>query len=823
MQSLSRNSQSIADQLSVKQSELYHACDLSRFPFATTAELEPLEEHLGQSRAMQALKFGIGIKQEGYNLFVLGSSGLGKQTTIRELLSEQAEETAVPSDWCYVNNFEQAHKPLILSLPKGMGRQLQQDMLRFIDDLLIALPAAFESDEYHAALQTINEEYLRREEQSLDEAAAKAEKNNIMMMRTPSGWNLGPKQGDKVMSPEEFSQLPDEEQQAVTQVVEEVRDELKRILRQIPKWQKESRAKVKQLNREVSQGTVKQYAEDLKQKYLELDSVIHFVDKVTEDVIENTDLFRKYAAEMKDSSQTGINKLPPEFNAYQVNVLVDHTATQGAPVVFEDHPSYQNLIGRIEHIAHFGSLITDFSLIKPGVLHQANGGYLVLDVRKILSSPYAWEGLKRALSSREIKIESLEQLMSLASTTSLQPEPIPLDIKVVLTGSRLLYYLLKHYDPEFSRLFKVSADFSEDMIRDDDNIELYVRLIAGIQQRNHLLPLDRNAVEKVIEQSSRMAQDAFRISLHMGNLSDLLVEADHWARKQRRESIAKQDVRQAIEMRLFMMGQIKERLQEAVIRGIYKIATSGEAVAQVNGLSVMELDGYAFGRPSRITATARLGSGKVIDIEREVELGGAIHSKGVMILSSYLASHYARERPLALSATLVFEQSYGSLEGDSASAAELCTLLSAIAEVPLKQSLAITGSVNQHGEIQAIGGVNEKVEGFFDICRERGLSGEQGVIIPHSNIQHLMLKEEIVQAVEKGKFHLYAVSKIDEAMTLLTGVEMGMREDDGKYPTGTLNALIDKKLVHFAALQQQFAKSDHGENRLSKRRSSKDS
>ncbi|QKI89391.1 Lon protease family protein [Thiomicrorhabdus xiamenensis] len=822
MQSLSRNSQSAINQFTVKQSELYHACDLSQFSFETTDELEPLEEHLGQSRAMQALKFGIGIKQEGYNLFVLGSSGLGKQTTIRELLTEEAEETAVPSDWCYVNNFEQAHKPLVLALPKGMGRQLQQDMLRFIDDLLIALPAAFESDEYHAAMQTINEEYLRREEQSLDEVAAKAEKNNIMMMRTPSGWNLGPKQGDKVMSPEEFSQLPDEEQQAVTQVVEEVRDELKRILRQIPKWQKESRAKVKQLNREVSQGTVKQYAEDLKQKYLELDSVLHFVDKVTEDVIENTDLFRKYAAEMKDSSQTGSNKLPPDFNAYQVNVLVDHTATQGAPVVFEDHPSYQNLIGRIEHIAHFGSLITDFSLIKPGALHQANGGYLVLDVRKILSSPYAWEGLKRALSSREIKIESLEQLMSLASTTSLQPEPIPLDIKVVLTGSRLLYYLLKHYDPEFSRLFKVSADFSEDMIRDDDNIGLYVRLIAGIQQRNHLLPLDRGAVEKVIEQSSRMAQDAFRVSLHMGNLSDLLVEADHWARKQQRESIAKEDVQQAIDMRLFMMGQIKERLQEAVIRGIYKIATSGEVIAQVNGLSVIELDGYAFGRPSRITATARLGSGKVIDIEREVELGGAIHSKGVMILSSYLASHYAKEQPLALSATLVFEQSYGSLEGDSASAAELCTLLSAIAEVPLKQSLAITGSVNQHGEIQAIGGVNEKVEGFFDICRERGLSGEQGVIIPQSNIQHLMLKDEVCQAVEKGKFHLYAVSMIDEAMTLLTGVEMGLRADDGKYPLGTLNALIDKKVAHFAALQQQFAKNDHGKNRLLKR-SSKDS
>ncbi|WP_373017773.1 Lon protease family protein [Thiomicrorhabdus sp.] len=797
---------------SVAQDDLYHACSLSNLAFTTTDELEEITEHIGQSRAMEALKFGVDIKHEGYNLFVLGSTGLGKHTTVKELLEEESKQAEAPFDWCYVNNFEHPHKPLVLKLPKGVGRKLQQDMQQFVIDILAAIPAAFESDEYHTAFQALHDEYVRREDQALEEIAAKAERNNIIMVRTSTGWNLGPKNKDgKAMLPEEFEKLPEEEKQIITRVVEEMQDDLKQLLLKIPVWQKETRDKVKDLNREITQLTVTHYADDLQTDYAELDDVKTFMQNAKQDIIDNVELFRKFGAEKKASGQTS-NKLPPEFTGYEVNVLVDNAKTEGAPVIFEDNPTYQNLIGRIEHIAQFGTLITDFSLIKPGALHLANGGYLVLDARKVLSSLYAWDGLKRILRSREIKIESLEQVLSLASTTSLQPEPIPVDVKVVLSGSRLLYYLLKQYDPEFDLLFKVAVDFAEDMDRDDTSMELYARMIAALQKQNDLLPLEKGAVERIIEHSSRLAQDSEKVSLHMGHLSDLLKESDYWAKESDREYITRDDVQKVIDTRLYRMDQIRERIQEEILRGTYLVNTSGEAVAQVNGLSVIQLDDYSFGRPSRITATARLGSGKVIDIEREVELGGAIHSKGVMILSSYLAYRYAKERPLALSASLVFEQSYGMIEGDSASAAELCALLSALADVPLKQSLAVTGSVNQHGEIQAIGGVNEKIEGFFDICEARGLTGEQGVIIPASNVKHLMLKASVVEAVENGKFTVYSVTAIDEVMALLTGLEIGVADENGEYPKESLNGMIERQIRKLTELREQFSESKKSVN-----------
>lgn len=786
---------------------LYHACDLSPLAFTTTSDLEVLSEHLGQSRAMDALKFGIGMKHEGYNLYVLGSTGLGKNTTVKELLQAEATQLEAPCDWCYVNNFDSPHKPFVLKLPQGQGRSLQQDMVQFIEDLLVAIPAAFETDEYQAEFQSIRDEFVRREDRGLEEIAAKAESSNIAMVRTPTGWNIGPKKDGKALTPEEFNQLPEEEQQAIGVIVEEIQDELKHMLQQIPAWQKETREHIKQLNRDVSEMTVTRYAEDLEARYTSLSDVIDYIERVKEDIIENVGLFRKHAEEKGELSHTS-TKLPLEFIAYQVNVLVDNSATQGAPVIFEDNPSYQNLIGRIEHQSHFGTLITDFSLIKPGALHQANGGYLVLDARQVLTSYYAWEGLKRCLRAREIKVESLEQVLSLASTTSLQPEAIPVDVKVVLTGSRLLYFLLKQYDPEFSLLFKVAADFAEDLERDAQSMELYARMIATLQQQEQLRPLTKAAVERVIEHSSRMAQDGDKVSLHMGHLADLLKESDYWAQQRQQEVVSVEDVQQVIDSRWTRMGQIRERMQEAVMKGIYLINTSGEEVGQINGLSVIQLDDFAFGRPSRITATARLGKGKVIDIEREVELGGAIHSKGVLILASYLAYRYAKTQPLSLSASLVFEQSYGQVEGDSASAAELCALLSAIADIPIKQSFAVTGSINQHGEIQAIGGVNEKIEGFFDICEQRGLTGEQAVIIPQSNLKDLMLKQAVVDAVLAGQFAVYAVEHIDPLMSLLTGVQVGEADSEGHYPEDSLNYLLQSKIQQFTELHEQFEAAD---------------
>ncbi|MEA3406064.1 MAG: ATP-binding protein [Pseudomonadota bacterium] len=794
------------DVFKLEKSKLYHACDLSDLAFANTAELPELSENLGQSRAMEALKFGVGIKHEGYNLYVLGSTGLGKNTAVRELLEKESKQAEAPYDWCYVNNFEFPDKPAVLKLPKGRGKALQEDVQQFIADLLIAIPAAFESDQYQAEHQSIRDSYVKREDLGLQEIAAKAERNNILMQRTPTGWNLGPKKGGKALSPEEFKKLPDDEQQVITRVVEELRDELKKMLLQIPVWQKEMRESIMKLNRDISSMTVTHYAEDLEANYSDLDDVTKFIEVIKLDIINNVSFFRKYSEEKESKTHTN-NQLPDDFNSYEVNVIVDNSATEGAPVIFEDNPTYQNLIGRVEHIAQFGTLLTDFSLIKSGALHQANGGYLVLDARKVLTLLYAWEGLKRTLRSRVIKIESLEQILSLVSTTSLKPEPIPIDVKVVLTGSRLLYYLLKQYDPEFSLLFKVAADFSEDMDRDPESMQLYAQMVATLQQKNNLLPLSKAAVERVIEHCSRMAEDGEKVSLHMGNLVDLLKESDYFTQQNKRDFIDRDDVQQVIDSRLYRMGQLRERVQESILRGTHLINTSGEKVAQVNGLSVIQLDDNAFGRPSRITATARLGSGKVIDIEREVELGGAIHSKGVMILSSYLAYRYAKEQPLALSASLVFEQSYGQIEGDSASAAELCALLSAIADIPLKQNLSVTGSVNQHGEIQAIGGVNEKIEGFFDLCEQRGLTGEQGVIIPSSNIKHLMLKESVIQAVEAEKFSVYAVESIDQMMALLTGLEIGQADKKGQYPANSLNGIIEQKIQGFTALREQFLDS----------------
>lgn len=793
--------------LIVAAEELYHACDLSKLAFNTTDDLDELKEHLGQSRAMEALKFGVGIQHEGYNLYVSGSTGLGKNTTVKELLEQEAIEDNAPSDWCYINNFEHPHKPEILKLPKGYGLKLQQDMNQFIDDVLLAIPAAFETDEYRASIQAIHEESARQEDKLLAEIANKAEKNNIIMVRTSTGWSIGPRKNGRAISPEEFDKLPEDEQKAITQVVEEIQNELKQMLLKIPTWQIELREKVKQLNREVSELTITQYVKNLQTGYEALPEVIHFMEKVKQNIIENSDTFHEYGLEKKAIGRKQ-ERTPSIFTSYKINVLVDNSNTDGAPIIFEDTPSYQNLIGRIEHIAQLGTLVTNFTLIKAGALHQANGGYLVLDARKVLTSLYSWEALKRVLTAREIKIESLEQVLSLASTISLQPEPIPLDVKVILTGSRLLYYLLKQYDPEFNQLFKVAADFAEDIGRDEQSSELYARMIATLQKSNGLLSLDRKAVERVIEHCSRMANDGEKISLHMGGLLDLLKESDYWAKESGRNQITQSDVQKVIDTRRHRLDQIRERVQERTLRGIHLISSSGEKVAQVNGLSVIQLDDYAFGHPTRITATARLGSGKVIDIEREVELGGAIHSKGVMILSSYLAYRYAKELPLALSATLVFEQSYGMIEGDSASAAELCALLSALAEIPLKQSLAVTGSVNQHGEIQAIGGVNEKIEGFFDLCIARGLTGEHGVIIPASNKKHLMLKASIVEAVNKGEFTIYAVDYIDEVMSLLTGMDAGKENVKGLYPKKTFNGLIQQRILKLTKLREQFTRKE---------------
>ena len=797
---------------------LCRECKPSQFEFRTTNDLEDLADVIGQERAVEAIQFGIGIRREGYNLFALGPSGTGKRTTIGQFLDLKAAAEPIPPDWVYVNNFEQPHKPRAVRLPSGRGAVLRDDMEELVEELRTAIPAAFESEDYRTRKQEIEEEFKERQEQSFGKVQQRAQKRDVSLIRTPVGLAFAPMRDGEVISPEEFQKLPQEERKQVEGEIAQLQEQLQEAIYQVRQWEREAREKMKDLDREVAMFAVGHFIDDLRAKYADLQEVVDHLNAVQEDVIDNVDEFRK----MEETPQIMGIPLPPSltgdplFRRYQVNVVIDQSQSEGAPVVFEEHPTFNNLIGRIEHIAQMGALVTDFNLIKPGALHRANGGYLILDAREVLLQPYAWEGIKRVLRSRELRVESLGQALSLVSTVSLEPDPIPLDVKVILIGERLLYYLLYQYDPDFGELFKVEADFNQEMERSPENNQLYARMIATLARRNDLRSFDRRAVAQIITRSARIAGDAEKMSVHLLSISDLLREADYWAGKAGHRVVRAADVQRAIEAQIYRSDRVRERVQENIQRGTILIDTDGERVGQVNGLSVLMLGNFSFGQPSRITARVSMGSGKVVDIEREVELGGPIHSKGVLILSSFLSSRYAPKHPLSLSASLVFEQSYGGVEGDSASMAELCALLSALADVPIKQSLAITGSVNQHGEAQPIGGVNEKIEGFFDVCQARGLTGEQGVAIPASNMQHLMLRRDVVDAVKAGQFRIYTIETVDQAIEMLTGVPAGSRGRKGDFTEGSVNQRVEARLIELAETQRDFSSPPEKEDRQSR-------
>jgi lon-related putative ATP-dependent protease len=783
----------------------------SELPFETTAELPDLTEVIGQARATEAIRFGLGIRREGYNLFVLGPSGTGRHTIVRRFLDHQASTEPVPPDWCYVFNFEKPHKPLALRLPAGVGTRLQRHMERLVEDLRVAIPAAFEAEEYRARRQEIEEGLKEKHERAFEELRREAESHGITLIRTPGGMAFAPVRKGEVISPADFEKLPEDEQKRISAVISALQDQLERIVHQTPQWKRDTQNQVRELDRQVTMAAVGHLLEELKKEYAAYPAVLRYLDAVQQSVIENADDFKRgeEGAEITflgiPIGRAGAGAATASLRRYQVNVLVDHSATRGAPVVHEDNPAHPELVGRVEHLAQMGALVTDFTLIKSGALHRANGGYLVLDARKVLMQPYAWEGLKRCLASHSVRIESLGQMLSLVSTVSLEPEPIPLDVKVVLIGERIIYYLLQYYDPDFRDLFKVAADFEEDMERRDGDPLQYSRLIATLARRESLLPFDRAAVARLIEQAARLAVDIDKLTVNMRDLADVLRESDYWARGNGHAQVGREDVQRAIEARIRRADRLRERMYDDIQRGTILIDTQGTRVGQVNGLSVVGLGDFLFGHPSRITARVRLGKGEVLDIQREVELGGPIHSKGVLILSAFLGARYCADRPLSLSASLTFEQTYGEVEGDSASSAELYALLSALAEAPIRQSLAVTGSVNQHGEIQPIGGVNEKVEGFFDVCKTRGLTGDQGVLIPATNVRHLMLRDDVVEACAQGKFHLYPVTTIDEGIALLTGMPSGERDAEGRFPEDSINRRVEERLAVLAELARAYA------------------
>lgn len=786
------------DPLSPEQ--LRRRCDPARLGFASTAELQALASAPGQARAESALAFGVGMQREGYHLFAMGPEGCGRHSLVRARLEDAARRREAPADWCYVYNFDAPHRPRALRLPAGMAGAFRDAMARLVEELAAAIAAAFETDEYRNRHREIETELAERHERTLNDLGARARADGIALVRTPSGFGFGPfgKSGEGVMEPEEFGKLPPQEQQRFETRINELQKELGDLLHQMPKWRREALDRMRALDREVTRAAVNSLIDELKAAYAALPHVQEYLERVKQDTLENAAVFR-HAKDGEAPTLFGIPLPRPEgsegpFRRYAVNLLIGHSGASGAPVEFEDHPSHAALLGRIEHVAQMGALVTDFTLIRAGALHRANGGYLVLDAVKVLTQPYAWEALKRALRARTVDVRTLGQELGILSTVSLEPEPIPLEVKVVLVGERLLYYLLHAWDPEFAELFKVAVDFEEDMPRGDGDDALYARLIAGCVAREKLRPLEAAAVARIIEQQARDAGDAHKLSVRVQALVDLLREADYWAGVEGRAAVGAADVQRAIDAQAARADRLRGRLQEQIVRGTVLIDTTGSRVAQVNGLAVLQLGDFAFGTPQRITSRVRLGSGGVVDIERESELGGPIHSKGVLILSGYLAGRYAPSRPLSLAASLVFEQQYGGVEGDSASSAELYALLSALANAPLRQSLGVTGSVNQHGDVQAIGGVNEKIEGFFDLCRARGLSGEQGVLIPEANVKHLMLREDVVAAVAQGKFCVTPVRTVDEGIELLTGV-----------PAAEIHARVEARLIEFAQKARSFA------------------
>ena len=795
--------------------------------FESTDELADLEEVIGQDRAVEAVRFGIGIRQDGYNMFALGPPGVGKHTMVRQFLEQQAAREATPDDWCYVHNFEDPQKPSVLRLPAGRARPFQHEMETLIEELRAAIPTAFESEEYRARRQAIEEEMKERHEAAFGGLQRRAQERGIAMIRTPMGLALTPVRGGEVLSPEEFGKLPEEEQEKVKSDIGTLQVELEEILAQMPGWEREHRARIRELHRDVARSAVAQMIDDLRARYADLANVIAHLDTVQEDMIENArDFMRPEGGAQGDGPGGGMGAAAgplgglaaiagsspaPSFARYRVNVIVANGDAQGAPIVYEDHPIHPNLMGRIEHQSQYGALVTDFNLIRPGALHRANGGYLIVEARKLLMQPFAWEELKRALRARELRIESLGQLYSLVSIVSLEPESIPLDVKIVLLGDPQLYYLLCRFDPEFGELFKIPVDFEDRMPRDEGSVRAFARLVATTARQAGLRPLDKTAVAKVMDRAARLAEDGERLSTHLASISDLLREADYWAGERRRATVTAKDVRDAVAAQIRRSDRLRERVLEEIARGTILIDSTGEAVGQINGLAVWQLGGFAFGRPCRITARIALGRGEVVDIEREVALGGPLHSKGMLILQGFLAARFATRRPMSLKASVVFEQSYGGVDGDSASSAELYALLSALSGAPIRQGLAVTGSVNQLGQVQAIGGVNEKIEGFFDVCRAGRLTGDQGVLIPASNTKHLMLREDVVAAAAKGRFHIYAVETIDQGIEILTGVPAGEADADGAYPEGTINHRVEARLAELAEAARRFARPERAE------------
>ena len=788
----------------VPAEKLRLTCDEKFMGCETTEELVPLKEIIGQERAVRALKFGIGIRDHGFNIYVAGWPGTGKTTAVKNFVDDIARVEPVPPDWCYVNNFSNQYEPKALQLSAGKGKEFQKEVKNLIENIRSALPKAFESEDYTRKREETLRGLENQRKELIDRLNTKAQEEGFVIQTTPVGLLLIPVIKGKPVSEEEIVTLPQKTKDEIQEKRERLESQLRSTMRQFFDMERRIHDEIKKLNRDVALYAIGHLVDDLVEKYRDAVEVTAYMRDVQNDILDNLAQFVK-----GDEPQPQLPFPMPwmkenPFKKYEVNVVVDNSDLKGAPVIMELNPNYQNLIGRTEKEAQFGALITDFTMIRGGALHKANHGYLIVRVEELLRNPFSYDALKRALRDKHIVIEEPEERYGFISVKSLKPQPIPLNMKVILIGDPNVYQLLFTLDMEFNELFKVKAEFDTSMPRTDENARQYAAFVCMVCQKENLKHLDGSALAKIIEHSSRQADDQKKLSTRFAEVADIIREANYYALQEKSDNVTGEHIKKAVEEKVYRSKLIQEKIQEMITRGIILIGTEAEVVGQVNGLSVMGLGDFAFGTPSRVTASLGLGREGVVDIEREAKMGGPIHTKGVLILSGYLNEKYAQDKPLSLSARLVFEQSYGGVEGDSASSTELYALLSALSGLPIKQNFAVTGSVNQKGEVQAIGGVNEKIEGFFEVCKAKGLTGTEGVMIPQSNVQNLMLKEEVVAAVKEGKFHIYPVASIAQGIEVLTGVKAGERNPDGGYDKGTINYLVQARLTEMAERVKEY-------------------
>jgi len=803
----------------LRPESLYNRCDPDEFSFNTTDEIKDFQGIIGQERALKALDFGLGINSMGFNIFALGESGTGKVSTIMSILKDRALKEQAPSDWVYVYNFKDPDSPIAISLEAGKGTALQKDMDELIKFLRVEIPKAFESKEYDTQRSKILEEFQQKQNEYLSRLDEEVKKENFTVRRGPAGIFIVPlKENGELLTKEEFDAFDEKTKKRLEETGRKFQERLNDIIRVMRESERLVQDMLLRLERMIALEIIEPAVESIKAKYKNNEKVASYLNDVKDEILTHLDEFKTTEEQPSPIPFLKMPKHEPSFLKYTVNVIVNNGDTKGAPIIFETNPTYPNLFGRVEYKVTYGIATTDFTMIKPGALHKANGGYLMIEAMELFKNPFSYDALKRALKNKEIKIEDLLEQYRLFSASTLKPEPIPLDVKVIIVSNPFIYYMLRAFDEESKELFKVKADFDNKMDRTKENIEKYAGFISLCQKKEGLLPFDRTAVARIVEYGSRLADHQNKLSMKFSEIEDLIRESNYWASKDNSIVVKAEHVEKAIDEKIYRVNMIESHIKELMLEDTIIVDTEGAKVGQVNGLAVIDMGDYSFGKPSRITAKIYAGRAGIVNIERETKMSGKIHEKAIMIISSYLGSKYAVKKPISLSASITFEQLYEMIEGDSATCAELYALLSSISGVPLKQSIAVTGSMDQNGEVQPIGDVNEKIEGFFDLCKLRGLNGDHGVIIPKRNIKHLNLKKEVIEAVKEGKFTIYAIDKMEEGLEILTGMKAGELDEQGQYPEGTINYLVTKRLTEITESmekkkEKETEKEENNENK----------